>query len=113
MAPSADMRKSQIVMDECFLLSNIAPQVGIGFNQTIWRSLETRVRKWVANRGALTIIVGPAFAVKRRKVSYKVIGANAIAVPTHFFKIVVDANDENNISALVFLMPNKDLRGHV
>ena len=112
LVPAADMRKNQQVMDDCFLLSNIAPQVGIGFNQRIWRTLETRVRGWVGNRGTLTIIIGPVFLVKRHKITFKVIGDNAVAVPSHFFKIIVDANDENNISTLAFLMPNKDLGSH-
>lgn len=112
MVPAADMRKNQQVMDDCFLLSNIAPQVGVGFNQRIWRTLETRVRGWVENRGTLTIIIGPVFAVKRHKISFKVIGDNAVAVPSHFFKIIVDANDEDNITSLAFLMPNKDLGSH-
>ena len=31
--PAADVKASQDVMDETFLLSNIAPQVGDGFNR--------------------------------------------------------------------------------
>jgi endonuclease G, mitochondrial len=45
------------------------------------------------------------------KVSYKIIGENAVAVLSHFFKIVVDVNDEDNIMALSLLMPNKNLKG--
>jgi len=112
MVPSADMRKNQQVMDDCFLLSNMAPQVGVGFNRQIWMNLEALVRGWVEARGTMTIIIGPVFAVKKHKVSYKVIGDNSVAVPSHFFKIVVDANDEDNITTLAFLMPNKDLSGH-
>lgn len=33
MAPAADARFSQDAMDETFLLTNIAPQVGNGFNR--------------------------------------------------------------------------------
>jgi endonuclease G len=112
MAPAADMARSQQVMDDCFLLSNIAPQVGVGFNRQIWKKLEDNVRGWVKERGTLTIIIGPAFAVEGNKVSYQVIGNDFVAVPTHFFKIIVDANNKDNITALAFLMPNKDLRGH-
>lgn len=31
--PAADAKVSQEAMDETFLLSNIAPQVGVGFNR--------------------------------------------------------------------------------
>ena len=33
MVPAADAKSSQEAMDETFLLSNIAPQVGVGFNR--------------------------------------------------------------------------------
>ncbi len=111
-APAADMSRNEKVMAESFLLSNIAPQVGVGFNQGIWKDLEEAVRGWVEQKGTLTVITGPVFAVADKKVSYPVIGKDSVAVPTHFFKIVVDAKNPNDIEALAFLLPNKDLRGH-
>ena len=33
MVPAADAKLSQDAMDETFMLSNIAPQVGVGFNR--------------------------------------------------------------------------------
>jgi len=111
MAPAGDMNRSEKVMSESFLLSNMAPQVGIGFNRNIWRSLETAVRGWVQERGRLTIITGPIFAIENSRVSYDVIGENNVAVPTHFYKIVVDNNDPDNVQALAFMMPNRDLSG--
>jgi endonuclease G len=109
MAPAADMKRNTQVRTESYLLSNSAPQVGSGFNQKIWRNLETAVRGWVEQRGSLTIITGPIFMVQGGHVSYQVIGTKQVAVPTHFYKIVVDANNMNNIEALAFIMPNRDL----
>lgn len=109
MAPAADMTRSRSVMSESFLLSNIAPQIGPGFNQHIWKYLETAVRGWVEQRGTLTIITGPVFAVERDSVSYRVIGKNHVAVPTHFYKIVVDANNPSGVEALAFMIPNRRL----
>ena len=109
MAPAGDMNRSERVMSESFLLSNMAPQVGVGFNRNIWRSLETAVRGWVQERGRLTIITGPVFAIGNNRVSYEVIGENNVAVPTHFYKIIVDNNDPDNVQALAFMMPNEDL----
>ncbi len=111
MAPAGDMRRSEKVMSESFLLSNMAPQIGVGFNRNIWSSLETAVRRWVQERGPLTIITGPIFAVENYRVSYEVIGENNVAVPTHFFKIVVDNNDPDNVLALAFMIPNENLSG--
>lgn len=112
MAPAEDMDPSRLVMSESFLLSNMAPQVGIGFNRHIWANLEAAVRGWVEQRGALTIITGPVFAVSEGRVSYQVIGRDYVAVPTHFYKIVVDANDPDQVEALAFMLPNRSLSGH-
>lgn len=109
MAPAGDMKRSEKVMSESFLLSNMAPQVGAGFNKRIWKNLEAAVRGWVQERGRLTIITGPVFAIEDNSLSYQVIGENQVAVPTHFYKIVVDDNDPENVEALAFMMPNKDL----
>ena len=111
LAPAGDMKRSQAVMSESFLLSNIAPQVGVGFKRHIWARLEDAVRGWVQQRGTLVVITGPVFMPEDQTVSYRVIGPGRVAVPTHFYKIVVDANDPQNIQALAFLMPNESLSG--
>lgn len=85
LAPAGDMRRSLRVMSDSFLLSNISPQVGVGFNQAVWAELEDAVRGWVRQRGELTVITGPIFAVRNDTVSYRVIGENHVAVPTHFY----------------------------
>ena len=40
------MRWSFDAMNDSFFMTNIAPQVGSGFNQHIWKSLERRMRQW-------------------------------------------------------------------
>ena len=111
MAPAGDMKRSRWVMSKSFLLSNMSPQVGIGFNRNIWKNLEAAIRGWVEQRGTLTIITGPVFTVDGNQVCYQVIGENHVAVPTHFYKIIVDANSSNNIEALAFMLPNEKLTG--
>ena len=117
MAPAEDMTRSEKVMAESFLFSNVAPQVGEGFNQQRWLELENATRDWVELRGSLTIIVGPVFTVASRRgppgpsgrVTYDVVGANHVAVPTAFFKVIVDSTDPLDPEAIAFIMPNEDL----
>lgn len=45
MVPAADAKSSQVAMDETFYLSNIAPQVGEGFNRDYWAHLEDFTRR--------------------------------------------------------------------
>ena len=110
MAPAADMKRNEKVMNESFLLSNMCPQVGVDFNRGIWADLEDAVRKWVRQRGTLTIITGPVFKDENGSINYKVIGDNKVAVPTHFYKIIADTNDPSNTKAVAFLLPNMAIK---
>ena len=101
--PAADASWNQDAMQETFYLSNIAPQVGLGFNKGIWKELEEKIRKWAKERGELYIYAGPIFAFK----DVKTIGLNHVAVPTHFFKIVFDPQ---KVEAIAFICPNVSLK---
>src|SRR5262249_10034511 len=72
-APAADYHGDQDSLDDTFFFSNAVPQVGKGFNRSIWRSLETHVRKLVTgDRPELYVITGPVpQASKPIKVSSK------------------------------------------
>ena len=87
-APAADHTASHEQMNETFLLSNMAPQVGIGFNRYIWAYLEKMVRGWVmcGGRSTLYVITGPIYGTD----ASKVLGPNRIAIPDAFYKIVYD-----------------------
>ncbi|MHA1544751.1 MAG: DNA/RNA non-specific endonuclease [Alphaproteobacteria bacterium] len=101
MAPAGDLKSDQAAMDESFYLSNIAPQVGVGFNRGIWRKLEEKVRVWVRARGELYVITGPVFY------DYiPVIGKSKVVVPDAFFKIIYDLE---SFETLAFLLPNRAL----
>lgn len=61
-APAADFAGKQEFLDDTFFLSNAVPQVGIGFNRSIWRTLETQVRGLVgSNHPVLYVITGSIF----------------------------------------------------
>ncbi len=111
MAPAGDMSRSDKVMSESFLLSNMSPQVGEGFNRGTWRELEQATRGWTRQRGQLTVITGPIFQVAENEVRYKTIGEDHVAVPTHFYKIVVDTSNPENVDALAFILPNVKITG--
>jgi len=46
-------------------------------------------------------------------VKYEVIGPNNVAVPTHFFKVVVCENGSSGYELLSFVMPNQILPENV
>jgi endonuclease G len=102
MMPAAKNQWAERPMRESFLLSNMAPQVGIGFNRHVWAQLEARVRQWAVERGELHVVTGPVFVGG----PLGFIGSNRVAVPTHFFKIVFDPV---RVQVIAFLLPNAAL----
>lgn len=103
MAAAEDMSFSQSAMDESFLLSNMAPQEGIGFNRHIWAQLEKRVRDWTRRRKDLVVITGPIYDKNRTP-----IGRGKVAVPNQFFKVIYEPKRNRGIA---FVLPNKNLTG--
>lgn len=113
LAPAADMKISTRALSESFFLSNMAPQVGPGFNRGIWKDLETLVRDWASPRGELWIITGPVFMDSNGDgiMEFKLIGKDHVAVPTHFFKIVIDKKPDGSLDTLAFVLPNEKVEG--
>ncbi|MCP4262967.1 MAG: hypothetical protein GY774_36465 [Planctomycetes bacterium] len=120
MAPADDMRWNEEAEEQSNLLTNIAPQVGPSYNGSIWKTIESRVRSWVRNRDDLTIICGPVFEPRTsvqpierqpatiRQMLYNVIGENNVAVPTAFFKIIVDMRNQQRPDVIAFLVRHID-----
>lgn len=116
--PAADMKFSQEAMDSTFYLTNISPQVGGGFNRDYWAHLEYFCRGLTKKYDSVRVVTGPLYLPKwdpiekKHKVTYEVIGNPPnVAVPTHFFKLIVAEkpktnNSTNNIAVAAFVLPN-------
>lgn len=91
---------------ETYLLSNIAPQVGPGFNRGIWRSLEEAVRNYAQCTNDLLIVTGVYFAEDRTKM--KTIGDGRVGVPLGFYKVLLEPSAGRMIA---FLAKNEAYRG--
>ena len=128
-APSDDFKAKREWMVESFFLSNIVPQVGIGFNRGIWKNFEDHVRDIVRDRGELYAITGPIESeeagsgtvtitdttnICRNKIVLKplkkesICGAKAkcgdgVTVPIALFKIIYDPRLHR---ANAFILPN-------
>jgi endonuclease G, mitochondrial len=105
-APAANDKFDQDAMNETFVLSNMAPQVGIGFNRHAWSYLEKAVRGWVMCGGheRLYVMTGPIYSPDPTKV----LGPNKIAIPDAFYKILFDPTHGR---AIAFVLENKPLKG--
>lgn len=104
MVPAADAKSSQLAMDETFLLTNIAPQVGAGMNRDYWAHTEDFVRRLTSRFTDLYVFTIPLYLPRQYpdgkfRVSYEVIGNPPnVAVPTHFAKVILGVGiaSENN-----------------
>lgn len=84
MCPSADNRWSQEAQRDCFLLTNICPQLH-ALNDGDWRILEEQCRSWARQLGDLYIVCGPILTRQR----HRRIGQHRVTVPEAFFKVIV------------------------
>ncbi|KAI8580097.1 hypothetical protein K450DRAFT_239379 [Umbelopsis ramanniana AG] len=111
MVAAADVKNSQLSMDETFYLTNIAPQVGEGFNRDYWAHLENFCRTLTKSFQDVYVYTGPLYLPHREAdgkfyVKYQVIGNPPnVAVPTHFFKVIL-THKNGNYSAAAFVLPN-------
>lgn len=105
MCPGGDMYFNYKAMDETFVLSNMSPQIGEGFNRDIWRLLEMRVREIAREEKELVVVTGPVF-----KNNIRTIGYNKVTVPGYYYKVVLDLTGTKKMYA--WLLPHKYLNGH-
>ncbi|OCH95295.1 DNA/RNA non-specific endonuclease [Obba rivulosa] len=119
MVPAADAKASQTAMDETFFLTNIAPQVGVGFNRHYWAYLEDWCRRLTASFADVYVFTIPLYLPKHEpdgkwRVTYEVIGSPPnVSVPTHFAKVVLTSRPSSpatpnipEISTGAFVLPN-------
>lgn len=111
MAAAGNHRLTQGHCQQTFLLTNMAPQVGRGFNRDKWNELEQYCRSLARNHRNVYVCTGPLFLPRQEEdgllyVHYKVLGNNHVAVPTHFFKVVVCEAESGDLYQEAFVLPN-------
>lgn len=111
LAAAGNHKHSQRHLEETFRLSNMAPQVGKGFNRDAWNKLERYVRKLTKQHPHVYVCTGPLYLPKKEAdgktyVKYQVIGTNHVAVPTHFYKVVVMETTDKTLEMEAYVMPN-------
>ncbi|OTF78357.1 endonuclease G, mitochondrial-like protein [Euroglyphus maynei] len=114
LAAAGNYRSNPEHIKETYILSNIAPQIGRGFNRDKWNDLEKYCRRKVRElKSGVWICTGPLYlpqkdtASGKHFVRYEVIGHNHVAVPTHFFKVLLYHGHNDRWFMECFLMPNQ------
>lgn len=101
LAPAKAMSFSKESMSESFFLSNMSPQVGIGFNRGIWRFLEAQVYKWSKESDSLYVVTGPVLDNP-----LGTIGENKVSIPRSYYKTILRFKG-NEITGIGFLLKNE------
>lgn len=101
LCPAGDRRKSENSYNETFYTSNISPQ-NHAFNAGIWNDLEQQTRYWAKKYNHLYVITGGVL-----EDNLQTIGSEKVAVPKHFFKILLNYS-EPEIKTIAFLLPHKE-----
>ena len=111
MVPAGDNHCSPEAMGDTFFLTNICPQC-LAFNRGYWNKLEKHVRDLTKEYQNVYVITGPLYLPTieengKRYVKYEVIGLNDVAVPTHFFKVIILENWQGDKETKAYILPNE------
>ncbi|KAG2469676.1 endonuclease G, mitochondrial [Polypterus senegalus] len=110
LAAAANHKWSQKAMDDTFYLSNVAPQ-NPHLNQNAWNNLEKFCRSLTKQHKNVFVCTGPLYLPRMESdgktyVKYQVLGRNNVAVPTHFFKVVILEKHNGEVELQPYVMPN-------
>ena len=103
-APSGSIDYNVDANSETFFYSNMFPQLP-GFNRNmfghkgVWGFLEGEVRSWTRKHGRMYVISGSYVPTEHQSIG------EGVAVPTHFYKIVVNPSGPEVIA---FWMPHRE-----
>lgn len=86
----------------------------MGFNRDKWNDLERYVRKLTKQYPNVYCCTGPLYLPRREDdgklyVKYQVIGSNNVAVPTHFYKVIVMETSDGKLEMESYVLPNQKI----
>jgi DNA/RNA endonuclease G (NUC1) len=118
MAPAADFTHDPSAYRDTFNYCNISPQDSV-LNQTTWARLEDWTRQvathgWQREQATTYVVTGPLWLPKRQigpkafQYAYSALGQppSLVAVPSHFFKVVVVVKNDKVLRFACFVMAN-------
>ncbi|XP_035514268.1 endonuclease G, mitochondrial isoform X1 [Morone saxatilis] len=114
LAAAANHKWSQKAMQDTFYLSNVAPQ-NPHLNQNTWNNLEKLSRSLTKHYLNVYVCTGPLYLPRQEAdgklyVRYQVLGRNHVAVPTHFFKVLIlEQLDGRGVELRSYVLPNEPI----
>jgi DNA/RNA endonuclease G (NUC1) len=115
LAPNADFKRTESMMINTYIYSNMTPQHK-NFNEHTWERLESLVRMWTQKRGDLFVITGAVFDQNDDHVrdadnlAQRVPPRNRVAIPTHFYKIIIQRRLLGAADSIAILLPHDNAK---
>lgn len=108
LAPAADFKRSQLLITESNLMTNMTPQHGC-MNQKAWCVLESNVRHWARQspESRFYVISGPI--LNEFIDSLCIDNTTKVYVPNQFFKVVIEQTSSGQVNSAAFIVPNTDV----
>lgn len=107
LCPAADNKLTQEMMEDCFVMANMAPQAR-ALNAGAWKTLESKERLWAQRDGKLYIVAGPIYEAA----DTQRIGDMGVRVPSAFYKVMI-ATDVDAPRGIGFIYPNMTAPGNM
>ncbi len=101
LVPAGDMGFDSKAMSETFFMSNMSPQIR-HFNGGVWRELEEQTRDWARKYKKIYVVSGPVLTEE----PIDEIGENNVAVPSAYYKVILDYTDPE-VKGIGFVLPNE------
>uniref|UniRef100_T1JJV7 Endonuclease G, mitochondrial n=1 Tax=Strigamia maritima TaxID=126957 RepID=T1JJV7_STRMM len=102
-------RSTEKSFNDTFNYSNTVPQ-NFAWQTSVWDRLETYSRYLTHCYKNVYVLTGPLYQPKKDKleVEFQVIGRHHVAVPTHYFKVLICETNEDSIFHVgCYILPNK------
>lgn len=113
MIPNADLNRGRYPQTNSFIFSNMTPQHD-RFNSGIWSRLESKVRAWARVADGVYVVTGSIFDKDENgqrdadEDADLVTSTNRVAIPTHFYKIILHVRPSGFIDTISFILPHLD-----
>lgn len=108
-APACDNKIKQKFFDRSYLYSNTAPRTTtINREKCVWDRLESYVAFLAWRTRNVYAVTGALHKPNKnnRNLRYRVIGRNRIAVPTHYYKVLLYQDNNGHLLLEAYAVPN-------
>lgn len=112
MAAAANYPSNAETKNDTFYFTNICPQCP-HLAEGYWPKFEQYIRDLTKDYAHVYVVTGPLYLPYQEKggrfVKYRVVGPNDVAVPSHFFKVLILEDKQGKKEKIAYILPNYEI----